>query len=148
MTRSLCLLPGGIGRVVPCSIGADQCRFRHIDWEKSGHGLTSRPRESASERFLNEILSLFSYPPGSAQALLAGILHLPYVLLVLPVGPLLGGCQYLVMLLVWLLILLGCFLRFLHVVRGHGVLWVRGSGPGLVHVCGRDCVMWGQEEAE
>ena len=50
--RSLCLLPGGLGRFVPCSIGANHCRFRHIGWEKRGHGLTSRPRESASEPFL------------------------------------------------------------------------------------------------
>ena len=27
------------------------CRLRHIGWEKCGHGLTSRPRESASEDF-------------------------------------------------------------------------------------------------
>ena len=45
--RSLCLLPGGLGRFLPCSIGANHCRFRHIGWEKCGHGLTSRPRESA-----------------------------------------------------------------------------------------------------
>ena len=53
--RSLCLLPGGLGRFLPCSIGANHCRLRHIGWEKSGHGLTSRPRESASELFLNEL---------------------------------------------------------------------------------------------
>ena len=51
MMRSLCLLPGGLGRFVPCSIGANHCRLRHIGWEKCGHGLTSRPRESASEPF-------------------------------------------------------------------------------------------------
>ena len=43
------MLPGGLGRFVPCSIGANHCRLRHIGWEKCGHGLTSRPRESASE---------------------------------------------------------------------------------------------------
>ena len=43
--RSLCLLPG---------------RLRHIGWERCGHGLTSRPRESASEPFLNGLLKLFS----------------------------------------------------------------------------------------
>ena len=76
--RSLCLLPGGLGRFVPCSIGANHCWVRHIGWEKCGHGLTSRPRESASEPFLNELLSLFSYPPGSARALLAGTLRPRY----------------------------------------------------------------------
>ena len=46
--RSLCFLPGGLGRFVPCSIGANHCRLRHIGWERCGHGLTSRPRESSS----------------------------------------------------------------------------------------------------
>ena len=42
---SLCFLPGGLARFVPCSIGANHCRLRHIGLEKCGHGLTSRPRE-------------------------------------------------------------------------------------------------------
>ena len=76
LMRSLCLLPGGLGRFVPCSIGANHCRLRHIGWEKCGHGLTSRPRESASEPFLDELLQLFNYPPRSSRALLAGKLPL------------------------------------------------------------------------
>ena len=48
MMRSLCLLPGGLGRFVPCSIGANHCRLRHVGWERCSHGLTSRPHESAS----------------------------------------------------------------------------------------------------
>ena len=48
--RSLCWLPGGLGRFVPCSVGADHCRLRH--------------------------LGLFRYPPGSGRALLAGTLPL------------------------------------------------------------------------
>ena len=72
------MLPGGLGRFVPCSIGANHCRLRHIGWEKCGHGLTSRPRESASELFLDELSSLFRYPPGSARALLAGTRPLRY----------------------------------------------------------------------
>ena len=52
--------------------------LRHIGWGKCGHGLTSRPRESASEPFLDELLRLFDYPPGSARALLAGTLPLRY----------------------------------------------------------------------
>ena len=78
LMRSLCLLPGGLGRFLPCSIGANHCRLRHIGWEKSGHGLTSGPRESASELFLNELLRLFRYPPGSGRALLADTLSLRY----------------------------------------------------------------------
>ena len=113
LMRSLCLLPGGLRRFVPCSIGA---RLRHIGWEKCGHGLTSRPRESASELFLNELLSLFRYLSRSGRALLNGTLPLRY-----------------------------CAARFSgHVVdlvtdavleasvdgAGQEVHWVRGSGPG------------------
>ena len=49
-----------------------------IGWEKCGHGLTSRPRESAPVPFLDELLGLFRYPPGSGRASLAGTLHLGY----------------------------------------------------------------------
>ena len=72
LMRSLCLLPGGLARFVPCFIGANHCRLRHIGLEKCGHGLTSRPRESASAPFLDELLFLFRYPVGSGRALLAG----------------------------------------------------------------------------
>ena len=78
LMRSLCLIPGGLRRFVPCSIGANHCGLRHIGWEKCGHGLTSRPRESASELFLNELLGLFRYPPKSGRALLNGTLPLRY----------------------------------------------------------------------
>ena len=76
--RSLCLLPGGLRSFVPCSIGADHCRLRHIGWEKCGHGLTSRPRESSSDLFLDELLGLFRFPPRSGRALLNGTLPLRY----------------------------------------------------------------------
>ena len=75
---SLCSLPGGIGRFVPCDIGANHCRLRHIGWEKCGHGLSSRSRESASEGLLNELLLLFRYPSRLAAALLEGTLPLRY----------------------------------------------------------------------
>ena len=79
MMRSLCLLPGGLGRFVPCSIGANHSGLRHIGWEKCGHGLTSQPRESASEPFLDELLGAVSLPPpGSGRDLLAGSLPLRY----------------------------------------------------------------------
>ena len=68
LMRFLCLLPGG-RRFVLCSIGAH---------EKCGHGLTLRPRESASEVFLDELLLLFQCPPKSSRALVAGTLHLRY----------------------------------------------------------------------
>ena len=78
LMRSLCLLPGGLRRFVPCSIGANHCRLRHIGWDECGHGLTSRPRESASELFLDELLGLFCYHPKSGRALLNGTLPLRY----------------------------------------------------------------------
>ena len=63
---------------VLCSTGANHCRLRHIGWETCGHGLASRPRESASVLFFNELLGLFRYPPGSGRGLLAGTLPLRY----------------------------------------------------------------------
>ena len=63
---------------MPCSIGANHCRLRHLGWERCSHGLTSRPRESASVPFLDRLLLLFQYPPRSSGALLAGSLPLRY----------------------------------------------------------------------
>ena len=96
LMRSLCLLPGGLRRFVPCSIGANHCRLRHIGWEKCGHGLTSRPRESASDLFLNELLSLFRYPPGLVVLCLTALFLCVIVLLVLLIVLRLGGCRFLV----------------------------------------------------
>ena len=78
MMRSLCTLPGGLGRFVPCSVGANHCRLRHLAWERCRHGLTSRPQESASGPFLDQLLLLFHYPPRSSGALLAGSLPSRY----------------------------------------------------------------------
>ena len=39
MLRALGTLPGELGRFVPCSVGANHCRPRHLGWEKCGHGL-------------------------------------------------------------------------------------------------------------
>ena len=52
--------------------------MRHIGWVQSGHGVTSRPRETSDVRFLDELLFLFGYPPGSGCALLCGTLPLRY----------------------------------------------------------------------
>ena len=70
--RGLRDLPLGLRRVVPCDIGANHCRLRHIGWERCGHGLTSRPRVSSSEVFLDKLLVLFGSQDRSAAALLAG----------------------------------------------------------------------------
>ena len=63
---------------MPCGIGANHCRLRHIGWEKCGHGLTCRPRESASDVLLNELLLLFQCPPRCPPALLEGTSLLRY----------------------------------------------------------------------
>ena len=130
LMRSLCLLPGGLGRFVPCSIGANQCRLRHIGWEKCGHGLTSRPRESASEPFLDELLRLFDYPPGSGRALLAGTLPLRYCV-----------ARFACRTTTWRLPVSGQVAGLVTASSGvvqevvaedvdRGVRWVGGSGPG------------------
>ena len=67
-----------IGACFVCDIGANHCRLRHLGWEKCRHDLTSRPRESASEGFLNELPVLCGYPSGSASVLLGGELSLRY----------------------------------------------------------------------
>ena len=41
MIRVLEDMPGGLGRFLPCDVGGNHCRLRHIGWEQSGHGLTS-----------------------------------------------------------------------------------------------------------
>ena len=76
MLRALCALPGGLGRFLPRAIGANHSRLRHIGWDKSGHGFTSRPRETSNVKFLDELLFLFGYLPGSGVALLRGFLPL------------------------------------------------------------------------
>ena len=75
--RALSALLGVIGRFMPCDVGANHCRHRHIGWAKWGHGLTSRPRESASEGFLDDLL-LFRYLLRSPPALLGSTLPLQY----------------------------------------------------------------------
>ena len=76
--RALRLLPGGLGRFLPGDIGANHGRPRHIGWEKCCHGLTSRPRETSSVWFLDELLFHFGYAAASGGDLLAGTLPLRY----------------------------------------------------------------------
>ena len=106
--------------------GANDCRLRHVGWEKSGHGLTSRPRESASELFLDELLGLSRYPPRSSRALLAGTLPSTAALLGLPVRYPLGGYWCLVMFLACLLLILGLLMMvgLSLLLRGFGGLVV------------------------
>ena len=124
------MLPGGLGRFVLCSIGANHCRLRHIGSDWCGHGLTSRPRESASEPFLNELLGLSSYPPGSARALLAGTLPHRYC-----------AAKFASRIPTWRLPVSGHAASLVAAdlrvavsggaeVSGREVHWVRSSGPG------------------
>ena len=53
-------MPGGLGRFLPCALGANHSRLRHVGWVQSGHGLTSRP---SGNRFLDELLFLFAAWP-------------------------------------------------------------------------------------
>ena len=76
--RALRMLPGGLGRFLPGDIGANHRRLRHIGWDKCCHGLSSRPRETSSVRFLDELLVLFGYCAESGADLLAGVLPLRY----------------------------------------------------------------------
>ena len=78
MIRALCGLPGGLGRFLPCRIGANHCRLRSIGWERCGHGLTSRPLEASGVGFLEDLLILFGYPVGSGQLLVDGSLRMRY----------------------------------------------------------------------
>ena len=97
---------------------------------KCGHGLTSRPRENASEPFLNELLRLFDYPPGSGRALLAGTLHLRYC-----------AARFDYQTTAWRFPVPGCVVDLVTACVGAGrevvadggcqeVLWFSGSGPG------------------
>ena len=72
MLRALGGLPGGLGRFLPCHLGANHCRLRSIGWERCGHGLTSRPLGASAAGFLDDSLSLFGYPSGSGQSLADG----------------------------------------------------------------------------
>ena len=76
--RASRILPGGLRRFLRGSLGANHSRLRHIGWEKCCHGLTSRPRETSTVRFLDELLILFGYPAASGAGLLAGTLPLRY----------------------------------------------------------------------
>ena len=84
--RGLRDLPFGLRRFVPCDIGANHCRLRHIGWERCGHGLTSRPRESASEGFSTNFWTSFWF----CLVILMGRLLL-YWLVTYPFGIVLPG---------------------------------------------------------
>ena len=60
--RFLDRLLGGLQRFIPCKIGANHCRLRHIGWEKCWHGLASRPLETSDPGFLDDLPSGIRLP--------------------------------------------------------------------------------------
>ena len=77
MLRAFCVLLGGLAGfflvlLVPITAGYG------ISVGLNPFMVTSRPRETSGNRFLDELLFLFGYPPGSGGALLRGTLRLRY----------------------------------------------------------------------
>ena len=68
--------PLDLGSFLLCGIGGHHRRLGHVGWEKCGHGLTSRPRETSDPGFLDSLLQIFGCPLGSCAVLLAGELPL------------------------------------------------------------------------
>ena len=96
LIRSLCVLPGGLGRFVPCSTGAYHCTLRHVGWERCSHGRTSRPRESESGPFFGSALPVIPISSLVVWCSASGLFLFGIGLLV---GSLFGLCLFLVMLL-------------------------------------------------
>ena len=67
MIRALGDLPGGLGRFLPCRIGANHCRLRSIGWERCGDGLTSRPLEASALVYAASLHPLVAGSPGSGD---------------------------------------------------------------------------------
>ena len=76
--RALGHLPGGLARFIPCQPGAHYARLSHLGWERYGHGLSSRPRESCDHQFLTPLLNVFGYPDGAVTEFFNGTLKLRY----------------------------------------------------------------------
>ena len=103
LMRALCGLPQGIGRFIPCGIGAKHCRLTHGGWKKCGYEVRSRSGETSSVPFLNELEVRFWYPANSGGALLSGALPLRYCAARFAVLVFLGVFPLGVMLQIWLL---------------------------------------------
>ena len=78
LIRALGKLPGGIGRFLPCRLGTQLSRLRHVGWNQCSHGLDSRPLESCHHQCLKALCGVLGYPKGSALELLDGTLKLRY----------------------------------------------------------------------
>ena len=55
LVRAFAKLPGGLGRFLPCRIGLNMSRLRHLGWNQCSHGLSSRPLESCHHQCLKAV---------------------------------------------------------------------------------------------
>ena len=102
--RALVGLLGGIRRFVSCDVGAHHCKLRHIGWERMWSWPYIRPRESASEGFLKQLLVLFGYPLWFCCCVIGWSVTLSVTALVVlhvgfPLGVFLLGVMFSVLLL-------------------------------------------------
>ena len=77
---------------LPCRIGGNQCRLTHSGWEQCGHGLSSRPKETADHTSLGDVSNLFVFPDGIVKQLLACTLSCDTAGFLLPASFPLGLC--------------------------------------------------------
>ena len=59
LIRALGKLPGGLGRFLPCDLGAHLSGKRHVGWNQCSHGLNSRPLESCHHQCLEALCGVF-----------------------------------------------------------------------------------------
>ena len=62
LVRALAKLPGGIGRFLPCQVGSQMSRLRHLGWSQRSHGLTSTPLESCHHQCLKAVCEVLGIP--------------------------------------------------------------------------------------
>ena len=91
MMRSLCMLPGGLGRFLSCSVGANHCRLRHI-------GILGG-RSVVMVLLLDLVRVPFDILLSLGVLCLLALFLFGIVLLGLLTVPRLGGYRFLVMLL-------------------------------------------------
>ena len=76
LLRALSKLSGGLGRFLPCNLGSQKSRKRHLGWNQCSHGLSSRPLETCHHQCLKAVCGVLVYDKGSALELLDGTLKL------------------------------------------------------------------------
>ena len=104
MMRSLCMLLGGLGGVVPGSMGANHCRLHHVGWERCVMDLLLGLGRVPLELSWVSSCCCFNTLLGLPVRCLMGHFHFGTVLLDLLERLLFGLCRFLDRLLVWLLL--------------------------------------------